>query len=208
MVHGSCQQIDILACGVAAKTLEGESETGDVHFVQATRDGALVAVVDGLGHGQHAAAASQRAIATLAANADKSVIALVNECHAALRGTRGVVMSLASFNANENTMTWIGVGNIEGRLLRADVDGTSTHETLIQRGGVVGYQLPSLRAMVVSVAVGDTLLLFTDGIQSGFTIILPVHDQPQKVAEHILMQHGRGTDDALVFVARYLGKAK
>ena len=32
--------------------------------------------------------------------------------------TRGVVLSIALFNAENNTMTWLGVGNVDGLLLR------------------------------------------------------------------------------------------
>ena len=42
-------------------------------------------------------------------------------------------------------MTWLGVGNVDGFLLRADNQTKPAHESLFLRGGVVGYQLPSLR---------------------------------------------------------------
>src|SRR2546430_2951080 len=34
-------------------------------------------------------------------------------CHWALKGSRGVVMSLAFANPQQNAMTWAGVGNVE-----------------------------------------------------------------------------------------------
>jgi hypothetical protein len=33
-------------------------------------------------------------------------------------------------------------------------------------------------------------------------------DSPQQIADHIFAQHGRGTDDALVLVAHYVGQAR
>ena len=56
----------------------------------------------------------------LARHAEDSVILLVDRCHERLRSTRGVVMSLASFDARESIMTWIGIGNVAGLLLRRE----------------------------------------------------------------------------------------
>ncbi|HMH83340.1 MAG TPA: hypothetical protein VK531_10750, partial [Gemmatimonadales bacterium] len=57
------------------------------------------------------------------------------------------------------------------------------------------------------VAAGDTLIFATDGIKEGFAEQLPADATPQQQADHILTRHGKGTDDALVLVARYRGGA-
>ena len=44
-----------LEWGVAAQALPGEAISGDRHVMQAFPSGALVAVIDGLGHGEEAA---------------------------------------------------------------------------------------------------------------------------------------------------------
>jgi hypothetical protein len=41
----------------------------------------------------------------------------------------------------------------------------------------------------------------------GFMEHLTLSDPPQQMADRILEQHGKTTDDALVMVARYLGEA-
>jgi len=193
--------------GFAAAPLSGETMSGDLHLVQPFADGGgvLVGAVDGLGHGEEAAMAARRAVDTLQAFAHESVIALIRRCHEALHRTRGVVMSLASFNGQDDTMTWLGVGNVEGMLLRAEpgVGPAAARETIILRGGVVGYELPQLRATVVPIAPGDTLIFTTDGIRAGFEVGLPPTDPPQRLADQILARHATGTDDALVLVARY-----
>ena len=50
-----------------------------------------------------------------------------------------------------------------------------------------------------------TLIFATDGIRGGFAEGLPTDATPQELADHILARHGKGTDDALVLVARYAG---
>jgi serine/threonine protein phosphatase PrpC len=79
--------------------------------------------------------------------------------------------------------------------------------TLITRGGIVGSELPRPNLQVLPVAPGDTLIFATDGIRDGFAEGLPSDATPQQQADHILGGYGKGTDDALVLVARYRGGA-
>jgi serine phosphatase RsbU (regulator of sigma subunit) len=195
----------LIAWGMAVQAFDGQVESGDQCLVELFPDGALVAVVDGLGHGPRAAAVAKTAVAALEGYAHESVTSLLKRCHKGLRGSRGVVMSLASFNARGGTMTWLGVGNVEGLLLRANGAADLTHERLLLRGGVVGYRLPTLRPVAMPVMQDDTLIFATDGIRSGFAEELTLGDTPQQAADRILAQHARGTDDALVLVARYVG---
>ena len=199
------QNHPILEWGVAKCALPGEEVSGDQHLVQPFANGALVAVVDGLGHGQDATTAAKIAVGTLTNFPGESVIALVRRCHEALTRTRGAVMTLASFNMLDGTMTWLGVGNVEGVLIRADTKATPPAENVLLRGGVVGYQLPALQASVVPASPGDLLILASDGIRSNFGQNLIATDTAQQIADRILAQHFKGTDDALALVARYRG---
>src|SRR2546428_101432 len=145
----------LIQWGVSTITLAGHQVCGDQHMVKLFGDQALVAVVDGLGHGDEAAAAASAAIATLERFASEPVISLVRRCHQQLRKTRGAVMSLASFNGRDNRMTWLGVGNVEGVLLRQDQAANPAREAVLMRGGIVGYLLPPLKALTTPVSPGD-----------------------------------------------------
>ena len=68
------------------------------------------------------------------------------------------------------------------------------------RGGVVGYQLPPLRAETLLVFPGDTLIMATDGIRGGFATGLAIEYGPQEIAESILARFAKGTDDAHIVV--------
>jgi hypothetical protein len=195
----------IIEWASAAFTLPGQSECGDRHVVTPTVDGALVAVVDGLGHGHEAAIAAERAVAIIEGHVDsESLISLVQRCHTNLRGTRGAVMSLAMFNGGR-TMTWMGIGNVEGRLLRKRGGVAGWHEALLLRAGIVGERLPPLRPSKIPLARRDILILATDGVDRNFTEGIETDMEPQQIAQEILARHSKGTDDALAFVARYVG---
>jgi alkanesulfonate monooxygenase SsuD/methylene tetrahydromethanopterin reductase-like flavin-dependent oxidoreductase (luciferase family) len=117
-------------------------------------------------------------------------------------------MSLAVFSAGDNAMTWLGVGNVEGVMLHPPSRVPPRQESLLLRPGVLGIRLPRLSASVLQVSAGDLLIFATDGLREGFEAHTNLRDSPQQIADRILDQYGRGTDDALVLVARYLhGKA-
>ncbi len=199
---------DLLEIGVADRALSGPAKSGDRHLVKPFASGVLLAVVDGLGHGNEAAEAAEIAVATLVDRPQDSVISLVRRCHWELRRTRGAVMSLASIDTQEETVSWLCVGNVEGMLIKAGAASQLPHKTPVLRGGIVGSQLPPLRAAVTHIARGDTLILVTDGIRSGYAQGFPLLARPQRIADHILTHHGKSTDDALVLVARYMGIAR
>ena len=205
MPQGTPQTVPLVDYATAALTLPGESESGDRHIVVPTTHGTLIAVVDGLGHGTEAAEAANVAVATLEHYAEEPVISLIKRCHKAMKATRGAVMNLALFNVQDNTLTWLGVGNVEGVLLRADADANPQREIILTRGGVVGFQLPTLRALVMPVSPGDILIFATDGIRNDFDRNLSSNAPLQQIADRICTQHSKGTDDAMVLVARYLG---
>jgi negative regulator of sigma-B (phosphoserine phosphatase) len=186
--------------------MRGEQASGDAHVVLARRTGSLIAVVDGIGHGIGAAEAAKAASLAIARHQASGAIALVRRCHEALIGTRGVVMSMAIVDQVDDTLTWLGVGNVSGVLCRSDPAATPRREEMFARGGVVGLQLPLLQASVAALAPGDVVVMATDGVRHGFADAFSTRESPSVVAKRILREHGRDTDDALVLVARYLGR--
>ncbi len=78
--------------GVAERALQGESRSGDRAVLVAYPGGALVAAIDGLGHGDGAAEAAEAAAAVLVAHPGEEPEALIARCHRELRRTRGVVV--------------------------------------------------------------------------------------------------------------------
>jgi hypothetical protein len=191
--------------GVAKFVLPGQGESGDHHLVCCKQNGILVAAIDGIGHGEEAANASKTAAALLRSCADEPIITLVERCHEKLRATRGVVLSLACMDPEHGMMTWLGVGNVQGVLMRSDAKKGNGQESLLLRAGVVGSQLPALQATVLPILRGDTLFFATDGVRSDFSVTLSARENPQRAADRILEQYRTGNDDALVLVTRLTG---
>jgi len=187
----------------ATLPLPGQVESGDLSLVKRVGKGTLIAVVDGLGHGQEAASAAHAAIAALDRYAREPLADLVRRCHTALLGMRGVVLALAYLDPQAATMTWLGVGNIGGLVLHADATSRPPRIGLVPTAGVVGADQPHPTSRVVPLTPGDTIIFFSDGIRDGFAESLTLPDTPQSIADFIITRYVKGTDDALVLVARY-----
>lgn len=193
----------LAVCGVASRPLGVPEESGDACVLKWGALRGLVAVVDGLGHGPGAAAAARTALEILQRASEEPPQSLLRRCHAAARGTRGLAMSIASFDGIRDEMTWLGVGNVRGVLLRADAGGRVAAHELILGIGVVGDQLRSARPSIVPLRHGDVVVVATDGVRGEFWNGLPVDAEPQPLAERILEEHAARDDDALVTVVRY-----
>ena len=197
-------EVPLIDAAVAEAALPGEAESGDLHLIAPHSEGVLVAAIDGLGHGKEAADAARTARSTLSEDPGADLYDLFVGAHSALARSRGVVMSLASFARNRK-LTWLGVGNVEGTLVRAEGGTARRADSIMLLGGVVGFKLPPLRPSTTPVQAGDLLILATDGISGGYLPGLDPAAGPRALADRILAEHARGGDDALVVVARYLG---
>ena len=194
----------VLERGVAGLAHEGESRSGDVAVFAPSQRGGLVALIDGLGHGNAAADAAEAAAEILRTYVDRAPQDLLELCHRELRRTRGAVMTLAWFDLEHLAMTWTGVGNVEARFVRAGDTG-DRHASPVVLGGVVGYNLPQVRLGPIPLAPGDCDVLATDGGAADYSQSLASGVAAQELAERVLERHGKGTDDALAVVVRYLG---
>lgn len=195
----------VLAWATAGAALAGQTASGDRGVVVPFPGGALVALIDGLGHGREACLAADAAERVLLATPYEPVDLLIQRCHDELRRTRGAVISLASFDAAQSSMTWLGVGNVEALLVRAR--SPEAAEAVAMRGGTVGYLLPPLNPRTLSVQPGDTLVLASDGIRHGFRQEVVPARTPQEIADQVMANWARTSDDACVVVARYVAGA-
>jgi phosphoserine phosphatase RsbX len=189
---------------VATRCRRGEATSGDLAVVSVLPGSALVAAIDGLGHGTEAARAAGSAGEVLRASPSTDLVPLVRRCHTALRGTRGAAISLAVISAAESCMTWLGVGNVEGRVLSREPSRRIKASLALGRG-VLGHELPAVRIATLKVRPGDVLILATDGVDAGFADSLDISGSTRAITERILADHWKPADDALVVAVRYLG---
>jgi negative regulator of sigma-B (phosphoserine phosphatase) len=193
---------ELIAWGSACRLYPGEVECGDACLVEPQGSQVLVAVVDGLGHGSPAAAASTAAIAAIRAHRERGLPEVMRAAHDAMTGTRGAAVTLGRFVADGVEL--LAIGNVAGVVMRSGGD----QRRVPLRGGIVGFRIPSLGQVDrTELQPGDHVVLASDGIRSAFPAHVDRALAPQEIADEILKQCGRDTDDATVFVARFEGES-
>jgi anti-sigma regulatory factor (Ser/Thr protein kinase) len=184
--------------------LGGDGDSGDGWAVTAGPHLAAV-VVDGLGHGTAASAASRAALSVFNERPVADPGEFVRQAHEAMRATRGGVLGVCVIVPERDELIYAGVGNVVGRVLL----GREGHG-LVNREGTLGTQLPAPRPRVAGYrwAPGATLVLTSDGIRGHWDMSsypgLLAHD-PAVIAAVLHRDNERTTDDATVLVVRDSG---
>jgi phosphoserine phosphatase RsbX len=191
----------------AGRPLPGEQVCGD-QAIAVDLDGtaALFGVVDGLGHGPAATMAALRAVDALKGASGERLEVLVQLCHRALAGTRGVAMTLARVDFEADTLSWTGVGNVAAHLVAKAATGVQVRSSARLAAGIVGYRVPEIGpAQVVSLRAGDLIVIATDGIAEDHLDHIDFAASATAIAEQILSKHAKESDDAMVLAARHRG---
>jgi serine phosphatase RsbU (regulator of sigma subunit) len=190
-----------------ARARPGENICGDkLIAVDVDGTGALMGVLDGLGHGAEAAEAAKRGVDVLRSGRAEPLDVLVRRCHNALSGTRGAAMTLARIDFRSDTLSWIGIGNVAADLVAKHPAGLEVRSSARLAGGIVGYRIPeALKPQQVPIRPGDLLVMASDGIVEDHLDGIDFSASSSTIADQILHAHAKGNDDALVLAARHRG---
>lgn len=185
----------------------GEAVCGDHPIALEVGTGAaLFGVIDGLGHGEAAATAAQRAADVIEQRRSEPLDVLMQRCHRALTQTRGVAMTLARVDFETGALSWIGIGNVAADLVAKHPTGLEVRSSALLAGGIVGYRMPqTLSTNQVPITPGDLLLISSDGIAEHHFDDIDFAAHATEIAEKLVGHYGRDTDDALVLAARHRG---
>ncbi|WP_437627469.1 SpoIIE family protein phosphatase [Sorangium sp. So ce1151] len=172
---------------------DGERVSGDAAFVRAGEDGCTFAVIDALGHGEHAAAAADVALKALAdAPPGDDVRALVDRLHARLRGTRGAAGMICRFR--DGRLQGCAIGNVE-------LMSHGTRVQWLQSPGILGASIGKVRIFDAQLAPGDRLAVFSDGISPRFDLSLFRGMKAAEACRALMSRHRRSHDDSTVLIA-------
>jgi phosphoserine phosphatase RsbX len=191
----------------ASRPVAGEEVCGDHPIaVDVLGRAALFGVIDGLGHGAPAATAATTAADVINRAAAEPLDALIGRCHRQLAATRGAAMTVARIDFGAEELQWMGVGNVAANLLAKSPSGIETRSSARLAGGIVGYQIPDISPPErIRIRPGYLLVMASDGIAEGHLDRVDFTAPAAVIAEQILIDHSRATDDASVLVARHRG---
>jgi hypothetical protein len=159
-------------------------------------NGMMLAVVDA----NRSRTAATTAAAVLEQHAPDSPITLVERLHAALSGTGGVDVALASVSALDARITWLALGG-GGVILGAE--SGSPRATAPALAGAAGRSLPALRAATLPVLRDDLLVL-----AAGRSAVLPRAGELTAGGELPGLADRLAGDGGPILVARFLRGAR
>jgi len=199
-LHGSNGRLPLAAdIGMVTRPYPGMVQNGDCAVIHRGADGrVLIGVIDGIGHGYFAQIASQKARQYVERHADQPLADLLRGVNSVCRSTRGVVMSLIRADQPAGRLEFMGVGNVECRILNA---ASAVH--LLPRRGMLGKQLPPLVLQHHEWAAGSLVILFTDGVSGQWAPDVyhrSAGRSAQWIAAHLITVYGRHEGDATCVV--------
>ncbi len=183
--------------GIAQRLCAGETVCGDGYLVRELENGALVSVVDGLGHGPIAGEAATAFTDTLQLDVTGSVQKLMEEANRRLSGTRGAAAAILRLDEDARAVHFTGVGNIEMHHV-ADVKMQP-----VCAPGIVGHRVRKFLTFDFELPDDVLIALCSDGISSRLRLSEYAHLEPQEIADALLEDHGKSHDDATCVVMRY-----
>jgi anti-sigma regulatory factor (Ser/Thr protein kinase) len=196
-VGGDAQAND--ACvGAVSVPYPGEIVCGDAWDVAAEQSAISIIVVDGLGHGAHAADAARAALEAFACDPYSAPQHIVMRCHQAMLHTRGGALAVARIDRSRSTLRFAGVGNIAGI-----VWSNGQTRGLMSHSGTVGAQMRQVRELESPWTEDSILVLHSDGLTSRWKLddLAGITQQhPAVVAGALHRDFRRGRDDATVVV--------
>jgi anti-sigma regulatory factor (Ser/Thr protein kinase) len=187
--------------GVVRVPKHGEVACGDDWgFAVDDRGRAMVAVADGLGHGQSAADASRRAVAVAVDRSGDQPAMIVAQVHAALRSTRGAALAIAAIDTSATSVRYAGLGNISASLV-----SPGDSKSLVSYNGIAGHEARKIQEFAYDWPAGALLVMHSDGLSGRWDLSrypgLAIRD-PSVVAGVLYRDYSRGRDDSLVVVIR------
>jgi anti-sigma regulatory factor (Ser/Thr protein kinase) len=189
-----------LAVGAVCVPHPGEAVAGDDWDVRETAAGCRVMVADGLGHGPLAREAAQTALSIFRTGGDAPPARALEECHAALRATRGAAVALAEVDVRGGSVRYAGVGNVAAALFEgADV------QRMVSLNGTLGLGAVRAREFTYRWPAEAVLVMSSDGLNTRWTLAdhpgLAARD-PSVIAGVLYRDHARGRDDATVVAVK------
>jgi negative regulator of sigma-B (phosphoserine phosphatase) len=187
-----------ISWSVAATGKRGADLSGDGYLIARNEERLLIAVVDGSGSGEGAAKVAQDCLEEFSQSLALGLDGAFAACHRRLKGTRGAALALAEILLRDPIqLTWASVGDVDGQLLRGAPAGRRSPVGLVQSPGTLGFTYDQLCPQTHVLAVGDTLLMTTDGILRDYREQTCASLSPEDLARATLGQFGRQDDDRL-----------
>lgn len=187
----------VIQTSVFSRPKPGFKSNGDAYFIKRYEDSAIVAVVDGIGHGDKASEASKAALKVIEDKYRDDLEQVVLTVHRRLHGSRGCVLGIVRMN-KDGKIEYLGVGNI-----RTQIYTTERYKRLVSFDGLLGSNVRTLRTDRLALSTPCLIVLHSDGVSTfNFDDKRIVYRPVMEIAKEAFEQHKKSTDDATLLIAR------
>jgi len=186
--------------GVVSEPIRGEDCCGDGWSLRHSSDGALILVVDGLGHGPLASDAAREAERVFSSAKESSLIGILTDIHHALKKTRGAAVAVAKIDIGKSILTFAGVGNIGAAIV-----STGSGRNMASHNGTLGQHMERVQEFTYPWNPESILVMHSDGLISRWDLegYPGIWNKPASVIAALLHRDfNRGRDDVTVLVAK------
>lgn len=195
-----------LSFGAATRSHPAMKVNGDAFIIKKHRNNALAGVIDGLGHGQFAHIAAQKARQYIESHSEQPLELIFRGIGRACRVTRGVVLALARFDwdtgfpEGKMELSFASIGNITARV----VNSPKPFNFVVRRG-VIGLSVPNPVFTKHAWNPSLILIIHSDGLRSKWSWLdFPqlTYKPPDYTAQQLIKNLALDNDDATVVVVK------
>lgn len=178
----------------------GETASGDAWCYHERIEGALLAGIDGLGHGFAAQQAATEACRVFNAENHRPLLRLLQLLHEALRPTRGAAVTLLEVDWDAARMGTVAVGNVSAAFINS-----SGMKRIAADNGIVGHVIGKPREFQHPCPPDTVVVLHSDGLTANwhpdrYPGLMQHH--PSLIAGVLYRDCKRGRDDSMIVVMR------
>lgn len=185
---------------ILSRPYPGMRANGDHYYVKKFKDRCIFAIIDGLGHGIEANSVSRLVSEIINNNTHKSIEDILITINKGLLHTRGAVAGILLIDTIKKEFQYSAVGNIEFRYI---LNGNT--ERLIPSNGILGaYSRNKIKVHRKIYEKDAIITMCTDGIINKWDYTSYLYMDlvnPAILANSILKDFGKNTDDATILVA-------
>lgn len=184
--------------GISQHALHDDPACGDIWEIAIRGQRLSMLMIDGLGHGPDAEFAAMAGGRGFNREPFAEPVLLLEEIHQEMHGTRGGVAAITQFDAAQDRLRFLGIGDIGAILI-----GQEKSRGLVSYPGIVGHRHRKGVVANIDGCTGQLLILFSDGLKSRWDLHdYPglLHRHPAVIAAVLNRDYMRGTDDVTVMV--------
>ncbi|KAA6449647.1 PP2C family serine/threonine-protein phosphatase [Bacillus swezeyi] len=178
---------------------EGKSVCGDSFYFNATDQGMLCALADGLGSGELAYESSSAISEVVKEHGDEDVASLMERCNQALKQKRGATVSILKADFQTRTIAYSSVGNIRFILY-------APSDKYIYPLPVTGYMSgkpQTYKTFTYTYEKGSKFIIHSDGLDvPALRTYLKQHHSPGDISNQLEAYTLMGKDDLTYIIGQ------